>query len=148
MVFGEKLKKARLALNLSQIELAENAGITERSIYSYEHTGTLPRAAVLKKLADALNVTVTYLMDEDETNKQKNIDEELFLANAKNEFGHKGAREAQSVLERASALFAGGELEDEAKDIFFKSLMEVYLESKTEAREKYAPKRRKSRAVH
>ena len=145
MQFGEKLRNARLALNLSQIELAESAGITERSIYSYEHTGTLPRTAVLKKLADALSVTVAYLVDEDEINTQKSIDEELFLANAKNEFGYKGAREAQSVLERASALFAGGELEDEAKYIFFKSLMEVYLESKTEAREKYSPKRRKSR---
>ena len=145
MTFGEKLKNARLALNLSQIELAERAGITERSIYSYEQAGTLPRSAVLKRLADALNVSVAYLMDEDEADKHKNIDEELFLANAKNEFGYKGAREAQAVLEQASALFAGGELEDDAKDIFFQSLMEVYLESKAEAREKFSPKRRVSR---
>jgi len=135
----------RLALNLSQIELAEKAGITERSIYNYEQTGILPRSAVLKRLAEALNVSVAYLMDEDETDKMKNNDEELFIANAKNEFGHKGAREAQAVLDKASALFAGGELDDEAKEIFFKSLMEVYLESKAEAREKFAPKRRKSR---
>jgi len=145
MTFGEKLINARLALNLSQIELGEKAGITERSIYSYEQAGTLPRAAVLKRLAEALNVSVAYLMDEDETDKMKNIDEELFLANAKNEYGHKGAREAQAVLDKASALFAGGELDDEAKDIFFRSLMEVYLESKAEAREKFSPKRRKRR---
>jgi len=145
MTFGEKLMSTRLALNLSQIELAEKAGITERSIYNYEQTGILPRSAVLKRLAEALNVSVAYLMDEDETDKMKNNDEELFIANAKNEFGHKGAREAQAVLDKASALFAGGELDDEAKEIFFKSLMEVYLESKAEAREKFAPKRRKSR---
>ena len=145
MTFGEKLKNARITLNLSQTELAEKVGITERSIYAYEHTGAFPRKAVLQKLAEALNVTVTYLMDENETNKNANIDAELFLANAKNQFGAKGAREAQAVLERASALFAGGELEEEAMDIFMQSLQEVYLESKAEARAKYAPRSRASR---
>lgn len=145
MTFGEKLLNARLALNLSQTELAQLVGVSERSIYSYEQTGTFPRTAVLRKLADALNVTVAYLMDEEETDKQKNIDEELFLANAKNAFGYKGAREAHAVLDRASALFAGGELDDDAKDVFFQSLMEVYLESKAEAREKFTPKQRKSK---
>jgi len=145
MTFGEKLLNARITLNLSQTELAEKVGVSERSIYSYEQTGTLPRGAVLKKLADALNVSVSYLMDEEETDKLKNISDELFIANARNEYGYKGAREAQEVLARASALFAGGELEDSAKEIFFQSLMEVYLESKAEAREKFTPHRRKSR---
>ena len=145
MTFGEKLVNARITMNLSQTELAEMVGISERSIYSYEQTGTLPRTAVLKKLADALGVSVSYLMDEEETDKLKNISDELFIANARNEYGYKGAREAQEVLARASALFAGGELDDNAKEIFFQSLMEVYLESKAEAREKFSPHRRKSR---
>ena len=145
MTFGEKLMNARIARNLSQLELAEKVGISERSVYNYEQAGTFPRTAVLRKLADALHVSVAYLMDEGETDKAKNIDEELFLANAKNEFGYKGVHEAQAVLERASALFAGGELEDEAKEIFFQSLMEVYLEAKSEARDKFSPKRRKKR---
>ena len=145
MTFGEKLKNARLALNYSQIELAEKVGITERSIYSYEQTGTLPRSSVLIKIADALNVSVSYLLDEEESDRQKNIDQELFLANVKNEYGYKGAREASDVITRAAALFAGGELDDDAKEIFFQSLMEVYLESKAEAREKFAPKQSKQR---
>lgn len=145
MTFGEKLVEARLAHNLSQLELAEKVGISERSIYAYEQTGTLPRTAVLKKLAEALHLTVTYLMDDAETEKTKNIDEELFIANAKNTYGSKGAREAQDVLDKASALFAGGELDDEAKETFMQSLMEVYIESKAEAREKFTPKRRASR---
>lgn len=147
MTFGEKLISARLALNLSQSELAEKIGVSERSVYSYEQTGTFPRTAVLKRLAEALNVSITYLMDEDETDKNRNVDEEAFLADARNKFGSKGAREAQAVLDRASALFAGGELDDQAKDVFFRSLMEVYLESKAEAQEKFAPKGRKKRKV-
>lgn len=69
------------------------------------------------------------------------MSKELFLANVKNKYGYKGAREAADVLSRAGALFAGGELDDKAKDIFFQSLMEVYLESKEEARIKFTPKR-------
>ena len=145
MTIGEKLRAARLALNLSQIELAEKVGITERSIYNYEQTETFPKPPILRKLADALGVTVTYLMDEDETEKQSNLEHEMFIANARNEFGYKGAKEAADVLSRASALFAGGELEDGAKDLFFQSLMEVYLESKAEAREKFSPKKKVSR---
>ena len=62
------------------------------------------------------------------------------------EYGIKGAREATEILTRASALFAGGELDEEAKDIFFQSLMEVYLESKEEARSKFGGKKRASRS--
>lgn len=145
MTFSEKMYNARLALNLSQIELAEKVGISERSIYNYEQTGILPRPTALQKLADALNVTVAYLMDDDETDTMKNIDDEMFIASAKNAFGSKGAQEAQAVLEKATALFAGGELDDNAKEMFFQSLKEVYLESKAEAREKFAPKSRKKR---
>ena len=143
MTFGEKLKNTRIAQNLSQIELAEMAGVTERTIYSYEQTGTFPKTTVLKKLAEALGVTVSYLVDDGEGGPHENISEESFIASARNEFGHRGALEAQAIVTRASALFAGGELDDAAKDIFFQSLMEVYFESKAEAREKFSPGKRK-----
>ncbi|MFP3152929.1 helix-turn-helix domain-containing protein [Lachnospiraceae bacterium ZAX-1] len=145
MTFGEKVRQARIALNLSQTELADKTGLSERSLYTYEQTNTMPRAGNIKKLAEALNVSVSYLLDEEESDNQKNIDQDLFLVNVKNEFGYRGAREATALLEKASALFAGGELDDEAKDVFFQSLMEVYLKSKAEAREKFTPKMRKSR---
>ena len=142
MTFGEKLKTVRLSLNLSQGELSEKTGISERSLYTYEQTGILPRSNNLRKLADALNVSVSYLLDEEETDPNKNIDHDIFIANSKNQYGHKGAREATELLSRASALFAGGELDDEAKELFFQSLMEVYLDSKQEARNKFSPKKR------
>ena len=142
MTFGEKLKTVRLSLNLSQSELSEKTGISERSLYTYEQTGILPRSNNLRKLADALNVSVSYLLDVEETDPNKNIDHDIFIANSKNQYGYKGAREATELLSRASALFAGGELDDEAKELFFQSLMEVYLDSKQEARNKFSPKKR------
>lgn len=103
--------------------------------------GTIPRKSNIKKLADALDVTVQYLMDSEETDKQSHIDEELFVAAAKSEYGYKGAREAQDVISKTRALLAGGDLDDDAKEVFFRALMEVYLESKAEASAKFTPKK-------
>jgi transcriptional regulator with XRE-family HTH domain len=147
MTMGEKIRHARIALNLTQAELAAMTGLTPRAIYSYEQMGIMPRRSNFKKLAETLNMTTAYLIDDDAQDPQHKIDEELFLANVKNEYGVKGAREATEVLERASALFAGGELNDEAKDIFFQSLMEIYLESKAEARAKFTPKKYRKKSA-
>ncbi len=108
MTFGEKVKEARLALNLSQTELAQITGISERSLYTYEQLGTLPRKSNVRKLAEALHVSVSYLMDDEETDTQSNLDKDLFIASARESFGYKGAKEAQEVLGRVNSLFAGG----------------------------------------
>lgn len=142
MTFGQKIKAARLTLNLSQSELAQKTGISERSLYTYEQNGILPRSGNVRKLADALNVSVSYLLDEEANDPQQDLEQELFLTDVKNEYGYKGAREAAEILSRTTALFAGGELNDEAKDVFFRSLMEVYLESKEEAKTKFSSKKR------
>ena len=111
MTFGEKIKEARLAMNLSQTELAQLTGISERSLYTYEQLGTIPRKGNIRKLAEALHVSVAYLLDDQETNTQSHIDEDMFLAEAREQFGAKGAKEAQEVLGRVSSLFAGGDLD-------------------------------------
>jgi len=137
MTFGEKVLNKRLSLNLSQNELAEQIGVSSRSIHSYEQEGVLPRTAILKKLAAALNVSIAYMMDEEES-----AVDEAFIEQVRNEFGYKSAREAEAFMTRASAIFAGGELDDESKELFIQSLKEVYLESKAEAREKFSGKKR------
>ena len=141
MTFGEKLRETRLALNLSQTELAEMTGLSERSLYTYEQLGTIPRNSNIKKLAEALNVSPAYLLDSQETDPHKEFDSAMMIQDVKKEFGSRGAREAREVLEKAGALLAGGDLDEDAKDAFFQSLMEVYLDSKKNAREKYTPKR-------
>lgn len=141
MTFGEKIKEARLALNLSQAELSQLTGLSERSLYTYEQLGTMPRPKNIKKIAEALQVSMTYLMDSDETDKTKHIEQDQFIDDVKQEFGSKGAREAKEILNRTGALLAGGELDDEAKEVFIQSLMEVFLDSKQAARDKFTPKK-------
>ncbi len=144
MTFGEKIRAARKALNLSQTELSDLTGISERSLYTYEQLNTIPRRSNVQKLADALHVSVTYLMDEQETDPGKALEEESFFTQVRDVYGSKAAHEAQSVLERAGALFAGGDMDEEAKDVFMQSLMQIYLSSKAEASEKFTPHSRKA----
>ena len=115
MTFGEKIKEARLAMNLSQTELAQMTGISERSLYTYEQLGTLPRKSNIRKLAEALHISVSYLLDESETDSQRHIDQDMFILEAKENFG--------------------------SKDVFFQAIMSVYMDSKKTAREKYSPKK-------
>ena len=141
MTFGEKIKEARLSLNLSQTELSQATGISERSLYTYEQLGTIPRKNNIIKLAEALHVSVNYLMDDSESDSQSHIDEDSFITEAYDKFGAKGAREAQEVLGKVTSLFAGGTLDDDAKDVFFQALMTVYMDSKKSAQEKFTPKK-------
>jgi transcriptional regulator with XRE-family HTH domain len=143
MEFSEKLKSLRLAKNLSQTELAELTGISERTVYSYEQLGKYPRAGNLIKLADALGVTPNYLLGRSNTPDEK----ESFILEVREKFGAHSQSEAEELLARTSALFAGGEIDEESKDAFFRSLMEIYLEAKTLNAEKYGSKnKRKKRA--
>ena len=143
MKLSEKVKKARVDSGLTQAELADKVGITVRSIYDYEHKDVLPKKYTLYKLARELGVSVAYLLDDEETDNQKIAGQEEFLETVKSKYGYKGAKEAAVLLSRTSALFAGGRLDEEEKDLFFESIMEMYLASKAEAREKFSAKRLK-----
>jgi transcriptional regulator with XRE-family HTH domain len=155
MTFAEKLKRCRLVLNLSQTELAKRSGITERTIYTYESMGIMPRSGNVKRLADALGVSVSYLLEDDRNVVISPVDDEsiddvnaeIYLLAVKEKFGETGLSEAKELLSRTASLFADNDIEEEAKDIFFQSLMEVYLESKAEARDKFTPRKRKSRTI-
>lgn len=68
-----------------------------RSLYTYEQLNTLPRKNNIKRLADALNISVSYLIDDGETDRQKNIENEDFIDDVKGKFGYKEAKEAKDV---------------------------------------------------
>ena len=85
MAFGKKLKDIRLSLNLSQSQLAKMTGISERSLYTYEQTGMLPRSSNLRKIADALGVSANYLLSEGCDDAPESA-YAAFVAHAKSEF--------------------------------------------------------------
>ncbi|MGH3754003.1 MAG: helix-turn-helix domain-containing protein [Pseudonocardiaceae bacterium] len=59
---GEVLETARRAQGLTQAELAERTGITQAALSRYENDLREPDAEALGRLADALGVTVSFLI--------------------------------------------------------------------------------------
>jgi transcriptional regulator with XRE-family HTH domain len=62
---GERLFKTRKARGLSQIELGSRVGLSQRMISHYEgDPPDGPPLSTLSKIAEVLNVTVSYLLGE------------------------------------------------------------------------------------
>lgn len=131
MTFGEKIRSLRKGKKMSQQELASMVGVSYLTIRSWEVEGRYPKQNILyQKLADALQCDVSYLMSENAS----------FITEASEQFGNRGAKQAQQILEQAAAMFAGGSLSDEDKIAFMDDMQMLYLDSKRRAK-KYTPKK-------
>jgi len=68
---GNRIVTLRKAKSWSQTQLADKVGISYAQIGRYETKGSQPPAEVLKKIADALDSTVDFLVNGDNTDKAK-----------------------------------------------------------------------------
>ena len=68
---GRRILDLRKRKNLSQTDLANAVGISYAQIGRYETKDTQPPAEVLKRIADALDTTVDYLISGDTEEKAK-----------------------------------------------------------------------------
>lgn len=74
MNIGQKIKKRRLELNLTQKEVAKAAGITEATLSRYENNQRIPPADILKRIANVLKINVDYFVETtNEENKNVNL---------------------------------------------------------------------------
>lgn len=135
--FADKVKDARAELGLSQIQLGEMVGVSNRAIVSYESGEKKPRRSTMLKLAKALKVSVQFLTDDSCMNPMEDIEKDGYIEEAREKYGAKGARDMETLLAENAALFAGGDLSQEQKDVFFEAVMKAYLACKEEARKKY-----------
>ncbi len=133
MSFNENLKKARIAAGLTQRELAEKAGLSERTVQYYELGQRRPRKIeTVEQLAGILTVNISALLDA----------KSLLLIDADERGGARSAREVGELVSEVSALFAGGELDEGEKDAIMAALNRAYWDAK-EDNKKYTPKKHK-----
>lgn len=132
MTFAEKLKAARKSAALTQKELAEQTGISYRSIQSWE-AGTRPQTLeAVRKVAEALGTTSEALLSE--------ADQYIVEANEKG--GARAARDVEGLVNDVLGLFAGGEIDEEEKDGIIAVFNEAYWIAK-QKNQKYTPKKYK-----
>lgn len=130
MKFGEKVRIARKKSKMTQQELANELGVSLRTITGYETEGLYPRKReIYTKLANIFNCEESYFKSE----------EDEFVLQANEEYGDLGKRQALSLVSQMTGLFSGGALNDEDKDAVMKALMDAYWLSKKE-NSKYSKK--------
>lgn len=126
-----KVKQLRKEKGISQSVLAQELGVTLRTVQSYETGKSYPkRREIYQKLAEYFSCDQNYLMTEDAT----------FLTDATSQYGTRGANQTKKLLEELSGLFAGGELAEEDKDEMMKAIQDAYWIAKENNR-KYVPKK-------
>lgn len=139
MEFKDKLKTARQDAQMTQKQLAKAADISLRAVQFYESGDRNPQsAAIVLRLAEALHVRTNYFLSDEDLEQMKAQD--AFLDEAKKQYGSKGKGQARQIIEQATALFAGGDLNEEDQEAFFEAMTEIYFDAKKKAK-KYAPKR-------
>ena len=131
MDFPQKLKALRKELHVSQEELAGMTGLSWRAISQYERGENMPRMPAMLKLAEAFHVTTDFLMD---SSADLDSRREPYVEEARERYGEAGAMEISELLAANRALFAGGELSEEAMDEFFQAVTTAYFMAKDEAK--------------
>ncbi|WMJ24342.1 helix-turn-helix transcriptional regulator [Paludicola sp. MB14-C6] len=130
MMFSEKLKQLRKSAKMLQTELAKALGVTTRTVQYYEAGERYPQTAqITNKICEIFQVSNTYLMSE----------QDEFVKEATEKYGTSGKNKANAIIAETSGLFAGGELDEEDRDLFFKAITDIYFQSKERAK-KYASK--------
>ncbi|WP_283673334.1 MULTISPECIES: helix-turn-helix domain-containing protein [Clostridia] len=121
MTFGDKFKQERSRLGLTQQETADGLQINRRMITRYETGISFPRSRdAYKKIAGFFGVDVNYLLSEDQ---------ELTVV-ATEQYGSRGMKQAQEIIDGLASLFAGDTLSEQDKHTVMKALQDVYRESR------------------
>ena len=137
---GEKIRDRRITLNMTQKDLADQVGTTVRTISSYEAAGSKPRGLNLRKLCTVLNVSEAYLHNDEIEDETYGLEEAPYIESARAIYGKKGATDVEQLLTQTRAMFAGGDVPEEYKELFFQAVTEAYFANKKRASEKFTRK--------
>lgn len=130
--FAKKLKLYRMNLKMSQADFAKFVGIPARTYQNYESGHRYPKnMEVVNKIAVALNVTAEDLLGPAGG----------YIVEAGEKGNSRDQRRMEQIVTQLSAMFAGGDIDEESKDAAMAALNEVYWRHKRENQEKYTPKR-------
>lgn len=62
---GDNIKKLREMYNLSQQELADIAGVTDKAVSTWENNINIPRMGVIQKISDYFHIPKSHIIEDD-----------------------------------------------------------------------------------
>lgn len=103
MSFGEKLKKARKEAGLSQEQFAEKMNVSRSAVAKWETDKGMPDVNNLKVMAQLLNVSVDYLLEDNEKISFNEIKEAINLEEFKKSGKCRDKKDAVCLAKNADA---------------------------------------------
>ena len=122
--------------NLESVKTSWPFAVVLRFVPSAPMRQDMPNRAELRctNLRIALDVSSEYLLEGQDASVHERSD---YIEHVRAQYGSRGAEEMARLLQENRALFAGGDLSEEAKDAFFRAVMGAYLACKREAQKTY-----------
>ena len=144
-MLSERLKELRKRDGLSQVEFAKQFNISTGTIGNWETGAREPDATTLMKIAKFFNVTVDYLLNDDEKNAPPQSDEAFEPElTEKDELDISRRLDAMlSDLDKnnSALMFDGEPLDDESRELLISSLEDSIRMAKIINKRKYTPKK-------
>lgn len=143
-MLGDKVKKIRKELKITQSELAKTIGVSQSTIGMIEGNKQGVSSDTLIKLAKALNTTAEYLLSEDEQENQSITHDKINKKDIKSI--NKDLKILMDEFRKGTdgtAYYNGQELDENDLDLI-ESAMKIALEQiKIKNKEKFTPKKYK-----
>ena len=127
MTLAEKIKIRRDEFNWTQSDLAEVSGLNRWTIVQCENGNSKPRAETLQKLADALDIDVSILADD---NVDLHTEDELldvYAQRIKENYGEKASNGFVKTIKQSGYFFAGGILPTNDKEKYIAAVADTYM---------------------
>lgn len=120
-MFSERLKNLRKSSGMTQDELALKLGVVRKTVSDYENGRRYPKSTdTITKLCTIFGVSSDFLIG---------CEDELIIS-ASEAHGSAGSAKARKLINETAALFAGGELSKEDKELVFRAISEVFWETR------------------
>ena len=136
---GEKIRDRRIDMKLTQTELAERVEVSLRTINKYEKDVVKPHALNLRRLCAVLGVSEAYLTNPEIDDVTYGLEEAPYVNEVRDTYGKKAGMDMQELLDGVQTMFAGGNIPQEDKDLFFEAVMRAYMETKQDAKARFTP---------
>lgn len=144
---GDKIKKLRKERNLTQVQLAKAIGIAQSTIGMIESNKRPAGRETLIKLAEFFNVTVDYLLSEDDENKKIDTQDvkDIKLSRRVEKDIEKTLKATLDDLSNSEdgLMFSGEPIDDETRELLKISLENSMRLARQIAKQKYTPKKYK-----
>jgi len=135
MMIGERIKSLREEKKITQQELAQYLGVSQKTISNYEKEERSPDPETLRKIADYFDVTVDYLLGRSNNRKLTRRDERDI---------EKIIEETRQRIENTEGLMLDGKILNPEDIEAIIDAMRVGLEmAKLRNKEKYGRKKKK-----